>query len=88
MPAASNSYGSSGVHDGSAVIVVRNGGEPIPEHRLVTFFDKFNTTKADSGGTGLGTSYAKLVLKAHGGGIWVSSSAEEGTKVTISLPVV
>ncbi len=77
-----------GVHDGSAVIVVRNGGEPIPEQRLVTFFDKFNTTKADSGGTGLGTSYAKLVLKAHGGGIWVSSSAEEGTKVTISLPVV
>jgi len=77
-----------GARDGAAVIVVRNGGEPILEHLLLTFFDKFNSTKAESGGTGLGTSYAKLVAEAHGGGVWVSSSAQEGTRVTISIPII
>lgn len=77
-----------GVQGDSVVLVVRNGGEPIAEHQLATFFDKFNSTKVESGGTGLGTTYAKLVTEAHGGGIWVSSSREEGTKVTLSFPIV
>jgi two-component system sensor histidine kinase/response regulator len=68
-------------------ISVQNGGPPVPQALLPAFFDKFNTTKAEQGGTGLGTSYAKLVTEAHGGTISVSSSALEGTRVTVVLPV-
>ena len=73
---------------GFVVIDIQNGGEPIPEDRLATFFDKFNTTKSEHGGTGLGTTYAKLVVDAHEGDISVSSSSEEGTRVSIRLPRV
>ena len=74
--------------NGSSVVVsITNGGEPIPEDRLTTFFDKFNSTKTGSGGTGLGTSYARLVTLAHNGTIAVESSQEKGTIVTVSLPL-
>jgi len=72
--------------NGQAIVTVANGGEPVPAERLATFFDKFNSTKADMGGTGLGTSYASLVTKAHGGTISVLSDAANGTRVRVELP--
>lgn len=65
---------------------ITNGGPPVPEDRLATFFEKFNSTKTGSGGTGLGTTYARIVTEAHGGSIAVHSSAEEGTRVRVELP--
>ena len=67
-------------------IAIANGGPPIPEEALVRFFDKFNSTKKGSGGTGLGTSYAKIVIESHGGHINVHSTEPEGTIVRIWLP--
>jgi two-component system sensor histidine kinase/response regulator len=72
--------------DDGVGIVVANGGPPIPEELLPHFFEKFNSTKKGSGGTGLGTSYAYTVVTAHGGRMSVSSSAEEGTRVRVWLP--
>ena len=43
-------------------------------------------TRGKEGGTGLGTTYAALVTRAHGGTIDVVSSEEEGTTVTVSIP--
>ncbi|MHB9031160.1 MAG: sensor histidine kinase, partial [Candidatus Latescibacterota bacterium] len=68
------------------VILINNKGAPIPPERLASFFEKFNVGPEKKGGTGLGTSYASLVTKAHGGDITASSNAEEGTTVTIALP--
>jgi CheY-like chemotaxis protein len=68
------------------VVQIQNGGHPIPKDRLVTFFEKFNTDGIKKGGTGLGTTYAYLVTKAHHGNIGVTSTAEEGTIVTVKLP--
>jgi len=76
------------VNNGWVAATVRNGGETIVPERIQTFFDKFNTTKANMGGTGLGTSYARLVTEAHGGRITVESSALQGTLVTVELPIV
>ncbi len=73
--------------DGHGVVRVRNGGAPVPADRLPTFFDKFNSTKADRGGTGLVTSYAALVTRAPGGQIDVDSNATDGTTVTVRLPL-
>ena len=66
-------------------VLINNGGPPIPPDRVDSFFEKFNT-KGKEGGTGLGTTYAALVTRAHGGTIDVVSSEEEGTTVTVSIP--
>ena len=67
-------------------LTVSNGGSPIPPERLPTFFEKFNSSKVSKGGTGLGTSYAYVVVTAHGGDINVASDQEYGTKVTVTIP--
>ncbi|MCZ6634373.1 MAG: PAS domain-containing sensor histidine kinase [bacterium] len=65
---------------------VHNWGDPIPEDRVATIFEKFNTTKRDKKGTGLGTTIARLFVEAHGGRIWAESSKEKGTTFTIVVP--
>ncbi len=72
--------------DGRYVVRVRNRGAPIPPERITTFFEKFNVGPEKPGGTGLGTTYAYLVTRAHGGNISVASNAEDGTTVTVSFP--
>ncbi len=68
---------------------INNKGEPVPKEKLKLFFEKFNTDKSKKKeGTGLGTTYAYLVVKAHGGNIHVDSNQENGTTVTIQLHVV
>jgi signal transduction histidine kinase len=67
-------------------VAVTNGGTPIPPDRLETIFEKFNTTKRDRKGTGLGTTIARLFVEAHGGKILVRSSEAEGTTFTVVLP--
>ena len=68
------------------VTKITNQGDPVPADKLDSFFDKFNTDRArKKTGTGLGTTYAYLVTKAHGGDISVTSNASEGTTVTVAL---
>lgn len=67
-------------------ISVHNGGEHIPEERLRTIFEKFNTTKRSKKGTGLGTTIARLFVEAHQGRIWAESSEGDGTTFSIYLP--
>ena len=73
--------------DNDLVLVsVHNWGDPIPEDRVRTIFEKFNTTKRNKKGTGLGTTIAKLFVEAHNGTIWATSSEEDGTTFAFSLP--
>ena len=67
-------------------IHVTNAGKPIPPDRLEMIFEKFNTTKRDTKGTGLGTTIAKLFVEAHDGMLSVTSSKEEGTTFSITIP--
>lgn len=64
-------------------ISICNGGELIPPHKLPTFFEKFSTDT--SGGMGMGTAYADLVIKEHGGVVSVTSDATEGTILTVMM---
>ncbi len=64
---------------------VWNGVE-IPEHIAVRIFQRFFSTKAEPG-RGLGTYSMKLFgEKILGGKVSFSTSAEEGTVFTLSLP--
>lgn len=76
-------------NEGNSIVVqVNNRGKSIPQERLETFFDKFNSDReAKPDGTGLGTTYAYLVTKAHGGNISVRSNGEEGTTVIMKFHI-
>ncbi len=66
-------------------IQVRNGGEPIPPDILPKLTQPFFSTK--SSGTGLGLAITKRIVEAHNGEFVIQSNAEEGTLVTVKLPL-
>jgi signal transduction histidine kinase len=66
-------------------IQVRNGGQPIPPDILPLLTQPFFSTK--SSGTGLGLAITKRIVEAHNGVFLIESNAEEGTSVTVKLPM-
>lgn len=59
---------------------------PVPVEIRACFFEKY-TTAGKIGGTGLGTYSAAIMTRAMGGKIEMSTSDEEGTTVTVRLPL-
>ncbi len=72
--------------DGQAVIEITDTGVGIEPEVMERITDPLFTTKG-SDGTGLGLSIARKVISRHGGTLAFASAPEEGTKVTIKLPV-
>ena len=58
---------------------VHNQGEPIREPNLARIWERFYTTRAGQGGTGLGLPIVASVAAAHGGAVDVTSSESDGT---------
>jgi len=75
----------------SIVIQVIDTGAGIPPEDLPHIFDRFyqanNLEKAKAGGTGIGLSLTKELVKAMGGEISVESETGKGTTFTVRLPV-
>ncbi len=82
-------------HGGEIVIEVRenkkqvewtfaDNGVGIQEEDLDRLFDPFFTTK--EAGTGLGLSFVRKIVNAHGGEVFVQSTIGEGTKIILALP--
>jgi NtrC-family two-component system sensor histidine kinase KinB len=71
-------------------ISVRDDGPGIPFEYQSKIFDKFVQIKSDKvlGGSGLGLSICKEIVRAHGGTIWVDSVPGEGSTFTFTLPIV
>lgn len=76
------------VHRGArpeAQITIKNNGAPIPPEYLDQVFEPYFTTKR--AGTGLGLATAKKIVEEHQGHISIASGQEQGTTVTIRLPL-
>jgi signal transduction histidine kinase len=75
------------------VVVVLNGGTPIPPGELPKIFDPLirgssaeHPKQNRPGSIGLGLYIAREVARSHGGRIDVTSTADAGTAFTVRLP--
>ena len=73
--------------EGEIHISVEDNGTGIPNDVLPHIFDAFVTTKPGEEGTGLGLSVAQTVVSSLNGRIDVDSIPNQGTTMTISLPI-
>ncbi len=71
------------------VITFTNRGNPIPQAKLQTIFEKFyrldSARSTNTGGAGLGLAIAQEIVTAHDGLITVESNTEN-TTFTVKLP--
>jgi signal transduction histidine kinase len=72
---------------GHVDVEVSDTGSGIPEHYLPHIFAPFFTTKALSGGTGLGLTISREIVRSHHGEIRVESRPGIGTRFIVSLPL-
>ncbi len=74
------------------VLTVMDTGEGIPEDLQPHVFEKFMAGSLDSArspghDSGLGLTFCRLAVEAHGGRIWIQSRPGEGTTVFVALPM-
>lgn len=74
------------------VLSVMDTGEGIPEDLQPHVFEKFMAGSLDSArspghDSGLGLTFCRLAVEAHGGRIWIQSRPGEGTTVFVALPM-
>jgi NtrC-family two-component system sensor histidine kinase KinB len=70
-------------------ISVHDDGPGIPFEYQSKIFDKFVQIKSGKvlGGSGLGLTICKEIVRAHGGTIWVESVPGAGSTFTFTLPI-
>jgi signal transduction histidine kinase len=75
--------------DAELLLTVSDTGPGISPESKEHIFKRFRRLESAKGtrGTGLGLSFCKLAVEAHGGKIWVESAPGEGSQFTFSLPL-
>ncbi len=82
----------SSIHNSPFIIIkITDTGQGIPANQLHKVFDKFGQISAKKSGkvrsTGLGLTFCKMAVEAHGGEINVESEVGEGTTFWFTLPM-
>jgi signal transduction histidine kinase len=67
-------------------ITIADHGPGIDPRTRERVFDDFFTTKGT--GSGLGLSFVRRVMEAHGGQVSLDSAIGKGTRVTLELPAL
>lgn len=76
---------SVAVRRGEPLTVAIHNRGAVPEDVRERFFERY-ATSGKAFGTGLGTSIARLIARAHGGDVGFTTSEHEGTTVRVTLP--
>ena len=71
---------------GKLTISVDDTGEGIPSDTLKHIFERFNVSSTKNHGTGLGLPICKELTTQLGGTIDITSEADKGTTVWVSIP--
>ena len=78
---------SAGLDDrGTLVVTVEDRGRGISEANQSKVLQRFFTTEAASGGTGLGLAMVATVVQAHGGKLELTSEPGKGSRFQFRLP--
>ena len=71
-------------------VIIDDRGPGIPETELERVFTPFyrleQSRSRESGGTGLGLTVARTVVRGHGGDIALNNRPEGGLRQTVVLP--
>ena len=74
----------------SFVLSVADSGEGIPRESFERIFEKFGQVENRKAGramsTGLGLTFCKMVVEAHGGRIWIESEIGQGSNFAFAIP--
>ena len=73
--------------DGQVDICITDTGQGIPPENLERIFEPFFSTRKKEGGSGLGLAITFGLVHKLGGDISASSTPEEGTTFTVTLPL-
>lgn len=75
---------------GGVLFCVTDTGEGIPEDAFTRIFEKFGQAESRRAGrkmsSGLGLTFCKMAVEAHGGRIWVESEIGKGSAFSFTLP--
>jgi signal transduction histidine kinase len=74
----------SSAASGGISITVKDTGYGIAPENMEKIFKPYFTTK--DAGIGLGLAFTKRIVEEHGGHIFVESSLDSGTSITLTLP--
>jgi signal transduction histidine kinase len=74
--------------DGGVLLSVQDTGSGIPLEDQARIFDRFTQAgQRRQWGSGLGLTFCKMTVDAHGGRIWVESAPGEGSTFYVRLPL-
>ena len=82
---------SSQVNNKDVILSIEDSGVAIPEKYKKSIFNKFSQVEIKNEGfrlsRGLGFTFSKLAIEAHGGSIELDSDKSQGNCFIISLPL-
>lgn len=74
------------------VMSVKDQGTGIRKENLQRIFEKFvqvdSAGRSEIAGKGLGLTFSKMAIEAHGGKIWIESQIDKGSTFYFTLPVI
>jgi two-component system, OmpR family, sensor histidine kinase BaeS len=87
-PAGGSVRLQAGPYEGQARVTVSDTGTGIPPDELPHIFDRFFRGQGAAGiaGSGIGLTIVAELVRAHHGGLDVSSTPGQGTEITVTLP--
>jgi two-component system, OmpR family, sensor histidine kinase KdpD len=77
--------------EGRVRVEVADHGPGVPEDYKQRLFDRYVQIKgrrSARGGVGLGLTFCRLVVEAHGGSIWIEDNQPNGSIFAFTLPAL